>query len=304
MLRLMAQELPFAGKLDRSCARVKIAIQGECGSFSHQAALQFDRDATIVPCALSRDVFERVVRGEVEAIAIPIENTLAGAVVEHYDLLREQPVHIVRETVVRIQHHVIGVPGSKLSDIRRVYSHPVALAQCREFFREHAEIEARSFYDTAGAVKQVLEGQERDAAGIAGMQAATIYGGEVLVPSVEDDAANYTRFLLVRAGARTTTVEGAQKVSVCLEVAHQIGAMALVLGAVNELEGNVTNLQPRPAHGRPWEYHFFLDVLLPHAAAAQRLLERLPALTTMHKVLGCFPVAPEFLSAAAGLRES
>src|ERR1700756_5612918 len=116
---------------------MKIAIQGELGSFSHQAALRSMPEATVIRCMLSADAFDRLRKGEVDAIMIPIENTLAGSVVEHYDLLREHPVFIERETVIRIEHHAIGISGSTIEEIQRIYSHPVALAQCRSFFKQH-----------------------------------------------------------------------------------------------------------------------------------------------------------------------
>lgn len=273
---------------------MNIAIQGERGSFSDQAALQFAADAEVVPCRLSRDVFARVLHGEVDAIVIPLENTLAGAVVEHYDLLREQAVSIAGETVVRIEHHVMGAPGSSISGLRRVYSHPVALAQCRSFFLEHPQIEPTSFYDTAGAVLHVIEAGDKSAGAIAGKRAGGLYGGVVLAEAVEDDAANYTRFVLARAGARGAVPPGEHKLSLCLDLPPSPGSLLRLLAAVEELQGNVTQLQPRPWKGQPWRYHHFLDALLPHAAATHRLLERMPALTSCHKVLGHYPAAPEF----------
>ena len=179
---------------------MKIAIQGELGSFSHQAALRSIPDATVIPCVLSADAFERLRKGEVDAIMIPIENSLAGSVVEHYDLLREHSVFIEREIVVRIEHNVIGIGDSNMEEVQRVYSHPVALAQCRSFFVQHPGIEPIAFYDTAGAVKQIIQLRERHSAAIAGKQAAEIYGGVVLMEGVEDNSANFTRFFLVREG--------------------------------------------------------------------------------------------------------
>src|ERR1700755_3442350 len=124
---------------------MRIAIQGEVGSFSHQAALEMESKATIVPCALSPEVFARVVSGDVDAAVIPIENSLAGSVVEHFDLLLQSDVHIERESLLRIRHNVIGIPGSNLTDIRKVLSHPVALAQCRRFFAEHPPMTPTAF---------------------------------------------------------------------------------------------------------------------------------------------------------------
>ena len=277
---------------------MKIAIQGELGSFSHQAALVAVPRASILPCMLSADAFDELAKGKVDAIVVPMENTLAGCVVEHFDLIRERAVHIERETVVRIQHHLIGTPDSDLSSVQRVYSHPVALAQCRSFFRVHPGIEPLAFYDTAGAVKQIVQLRDRHSAAIAGIQAADIYGGLVLENGVEDDPANYTRFVVVRAGEADFYREGQQKLSLCCELYDRAGALAGVLEAVASVGGNLCLLQPRPVQGRPWRYYFFLDVILQDAAAAGWLLEQLPGLCRASKILGRYAPAPEFLDRA------
>jgi len=273
---------------------MKIAIQGELGSFSHQAAVRAVPNASVIPCVLSADAFERLRKGKVDAVMIPIENTLAGSIVEHYDLLREQSVSIERETVIRIEHHVIGIADSNIEEVQRVYSHPVALAQCRSFFQQHPGIEPIAFYDTAGAVKQIIALRDRHSAAIAGIQAADIYGGRVLVQGVEDDAANFTRFLLVRAEAPASYPDGVHKLSLCCQVPHRRGALAALLAEVAAMGGDVTKLQARPVHGHPWHYHFFVDALMPDAGATERLLDRLPDLGAIQKVLGRFEPAPEF----------
>jgi prephenate dehydratase len=277
---------------------MKIAIQGELGSFSHQAALVSVPRASILPCMLSADAFDELAKGKVDAIVIPMENTLAGSVVEHFDLIRERLVHIERETIVRIQHHLMGTPDSDLASVQRVYSHPVALAQCRNFFREHPGIEPLPFYDTAGAVKQIVQLRDRHSAAIAGIQAADIYGGLVLKNGVEDDPANYTRFVLVRDGVGDFYPEGLQKLSLCCEVENRAGALARVLAAVASAGGNLCLLQPRPVQGRPWRYYFFFDVILDDAGSTGRLLDQLPGLCREFKVLGRYRPAPEFLDRA------
>jgi prephenate dehydratase len=273
---------------------MKIAIQGELGSFSHQAALRTIANTTVVPCVLSADAFDRLQKREVDAIMIPIENALAGSVVEHYDLLREHTVFIERETVIRIEHHAIGISGSTIEEIQRIYSHPVALAQCRSFFKQHPGIEPIAFYDTAGAVKQIIQLSERHSAAIAGMQAAELYGGVVLMEGVEDDAANFTRFLLVRAGESSSHPEGPHKLSICCGPQHRPGTLAAILSALTSAGGNVTHLQSRPVHGHPWHYHFFIDALMPDAATTDRLLDQFSGLGAICKVLGRYPPAPEF----------
>src|ERR1700745_12710 len=146
---------------------MKVAIQGELGSFSHEAAGKMTPRATVVTCPRSAEVFDRVEKGSVDAAVIPIENPLAGTVAEHADLLVARNVFVQGEYLLRIVHNVIGAPGVRLKSLRRVLSHPVALDQCRDFFRRHPQIEAVPFYDTAGSVQHVLENRLEDGAGIA-----------------------------------------------------------------------------------------------------------------------------------------
>jgi prephenate dehydratase len=198
---------------------MKVAIQGETGSFSHEAAKRMVPGCGIVPCARSAEVFDRLERGSVNAAVIPIENSLAGSVAEHFDLLLARKVFIQTEYRLRIVHNLIAAPGVKMSDIRRVYSHPVALDQCRRFFRKHAKIESTPFYDTAGGVKHVIESGLRNAAGIAGRQAASVYKGRILAGGIEDDKRNFTRFFLIRK--RRRVVPGANKTSIAFRVNGQ-----------------------------------------------------------------------------------
>src|SRR5438128_11304613 len=143
---------------------MKVAVQGELGSFSHEAARRMLPGCSIVPCARSAEVFDRIEASDVPIAVIPIENSLAGSVTEHFDLLLARNVFVQREFRLRIVHNLISGHGVKLPDIRRVYSHPVALDQCREFFRLHPKIEPVSYYDTAGSVKHILAEDLRDAA--------------------------------------------------------------------------------------------------------------------------------------------
>src|SRR5580704_15189404 len=177
---------------------MKIAIQGELGSFSHEAAEKMLPRCTVVPCARSAEVFDRVEAGSVAAAVIPIENTLAGTVAEHADLMVTRDVFIQGEYLLRIVHNVIAARGVKLGALRKVLSHPVALDQCRDFFRHHPQIEAVPFYDTAGSVKHVVAHRLPDAAGIAGRHAAREYSGKILQAGIEDDKRNFTRFFLIR----------------------------------------------------------------------------------------------------------
>ena len=151
---------------------MRVAIQGEFGSFSDEAARTFLPGCSVVPCVTSSDVFDTVDSGRAASALVPIENSLAGPVAQHLDLLLARAVFIQREFPLRIRHNLIAAPGVKLKDVRRVFSHPVALEQCRDFFRRHRQARAESFYDTAGSVRHVVAENLRDAAAIAGSRAA------------------------------------------------------------------------------------------------------------------------------------
>lgn len=263
-----------------------IAIQGEPGSFSHEAALKFFPQATILACALSSEVFSAVAEGRVHAAAIPIENSLAGSVVEHYDLLLTHDVSVERELLLRIRHNLIAVPGSSLDQILRVYSHPVALAQCRRFLEQHPQIEAIPFYDTAGSVKQLVELRDRSSAGIASAQAAIDYGGEILAADIEDNPENYTRFFLIRRRSQVVADPHADKVSLAFTVENRPGTLVAALQVFAGQGTNLTKLESRPVHGQPWQYVFYADYQLSTATSANAALKLLADHCSMVKELG------------------
>ena len=268
-----------------------IAIQGEPGSFSHEAAGKLHPEATILPCALSSDVFRALISGAVDAAVIPIENSLAGSVVEHYDLLLHNDVSIESESLLRIRHNFIAVPGSTLERIQRVYSHPVALAQCRNFLEQHPSIEAIPFYDTAGSVKQLMELRDLNAAAIASSRAAGYYGGEILVSGVEDNSENYTRFFLVRRHADVLRNPDADKVSLAFTVENRPGTLVAALQVFAGQGTNLTKIESRPVQGQPWQYVFYADYQLSTQARADIALEMLQEHCSMVKELGRYRAA-------------
>src|SRR5260370_18818781 len=164
--------------------------------------------AKSVACARPLEVFEGVVKGSVGGAVIPIENSLAGSVAEHFDLLLSRDAHIVREFRLRIIHNLITLPGTKFRDLRQVFSHPVALDQGRDLFAKYPKLEPAPFYDTAGSVKHVVGSQLRNAAGIASRRAAEVFGGKILKAGIEDDKKNFTRFFLVHRGKPRATRHG------------------------------------------------------------------------------------------------
>lgn len=267
---------------------MKIAIQGELGSFSHEATRKLVPNAEIVPTALSADVFGAVSSGAVDAAVIPIENSLAGSVLEHFDLLLNHDVAIERETLLRIRHNLISLPGSTLEQIERVYSHPVALAQCRRFLADHPKMKSMAFYDTAGSVKHLVETGQADMAGIASAAAADVYRAEILAANIEDNPENYTRFFLIKRSAEVAADPAANKVSLAFSVQNRPGSLVEALSELSAIGTNLTKIESRPVHGKPWEYVFYVDCQLRSREEGERAVQVLKPHCDFVKTLGCY----------------
>ncbi|HWB87046.1 MAG TPA: prephenate dehydratase [Bryobacteraceae bacterium] len=275
----------------------RIAFQGERGAFSEEATRKLvGPSAQVLPCTRFEDVFRSLKTGRATGAVIPIENTLAGSVHENYDHLQHFELPIVAETSVRIVHNLIALKGVPFSKVRRVFSHPVALNQCRDFFAQNPQIERISFYDTAGSVKMVTEKGLTDAGAIASSVAAEIYGARILRKSIEDDRQNFTRFFLLRKTeyARRHPVKTAPrarwKTSLVFSTHNTPGALFRGLSAFALRDLNLTKIESRPLRGKPWEYLFYLDFLgrvdEPNAVNA---LNHLRELADFLRVLGSYP---------------
>jgi prephenate dehydratase len=265
---------------------MRIAIQGEPGSFSHEAAIKLVADAVIVPFSLSADAFEAVSNGSVEAAVIPIENSLAGSVSEHFDLLLTHDVKVERETLLRIRHNLIAISGTNSGEIDRVFSHPVALAQCRRFLAAHPRMEAFAFYDTAGSVKQLVELRDRHAAAIASEAAAHYYGAHILHAGIEDNPENFTRFFLVRRTQDTVVDPESNKTSLAFSLENRPGSLVAALAELAAIGTNLTKIESRPVHGRPWEYIFYVDCQIRSAEEGLRAQKAIEPHCVMVKELG------------------
>jgi prephenate dehydratase len=258
---------------------LKVAIQGEPGSNSHLATEQMLGEIDLLPCAISSEVFERLVTGDADAAVLPIENSLHGAVAGHSDLLLEHRVTIVGELSLRIRHALMAVPGVSLDQVERVLSHPVALSQCRKFFAANRSMEAVPFYDTAGAVKHLIATHDTAAAAIAAPHAAEVYGADILLRDLEDDPLNFTRFFLLtrpedadRLRPRDAVID---KMSVAFDLPHQPGSLRQALALLAEQGADLTRIESRPVPGKPWEYIFFVDLRLPSPDVADAVLATL-----------------------------
>jgi prephenate dehydratase len=265
-----------------------VAIQGEAGSFSHAAALEtHGSDVQIVPCANFEELFRAVESGEAASGLVPIENTLAGSVHENYDLLSAHSLHVVAETQLRIRHCLIARPGATVSTIRRVASHPVALAQCRRFFAQHPNLVALPAYDTAGSVRDIMAGGSIADGAIASALAAQRYGASVLVEGLEDHAENYTRFLVV--AREPAAAKLANKISLILTLPNEPGSLHRALGVFAAHGLDLTKIESRPLPGRPWEYLFYVDFLGNVRGGAGKALDELRRFAHEVRILGAYP---------------
>ncbi|MDE3200933.1 MAG: prephenate dehydratase [Acidobacteriota bacterium] len=277
---------PESAAVSQPGAGPRVAIQGELGAFSHEAALKLIPDAVVVPFSHSIGVFAALAAATVDAAALPIENSLAGSVSEHFDLLLTHDVTVVAETRLRIRHNLIVIYGTRAADVVRVFSHPVALAQCKQFLAAHPNMEPFAFYDTAGSVKQLVEIGDRQAAAIASEAAARTYGAKILHANIEDNSENYTRFFLVKRAEDAVPDPAANKVSLAFSVENRPGSLVAALNALAALGTNLTKIESRPVHGKPWEYVFYVDCQIQSPSEADHAVDVLHKHCAMVKELG------------------
>jgi len=268
-----------------------VAFQGERGSFSEEAAYKLlGRRVRVLPCETFAAIFASVARGQANFCLVPIENTLAGSVHENYDLLLANHLHIVAEVNLRIVHNLIAMPGTARKDVRHVYSHPVALAQCVEFFRQNPKIKREPFYDTAGAVKMLAERHLPGAAAIGSRVAAEVYNARILARHLEDHKENYTRFLLLSKTAKVSP--RANKVTIVFSPPNVPGSLYKCLSVFALRDIDLAKLESRPLHGRPWEYFFYADFFgNVKEERSKNALAHLGEVTNFQRVLGCYESA-------------
>ena len=266
-----------------------VAYQGEAGAYSEEGALAVFPDAERQAFPSIRKVFEAVEVGRVAAGLVPLDNSQAGSINETYDLFLRHGLHLVGETVVRVDHCLLALPGSALDELDEVMSHPQAIAQSEEFLSA-LDVTVRAEYNTAGAAKRIAEQKLERTAAIASKRAAELYGLEVLAERIQTYPDNYTRFGVLARDPKPLAEP--DKTSLVFGVGHVAGSLFRCLGAFAERHLNLTKLESRPRPGRPWEYVFYADVDAP--APRQEMVEALAALSehaTFTRVLGTYATA-------------
>ena len=274
--------------------KLRIGFQGEHGAFSEQAVFKhFGPSVETVPTRSIREVFNLTEVGGIDKGVVPVENSIEGSVSETYDMLLTSSVKVIGEVAVRVVHCLIALPSAKLSEIKVIYSHPQALAQCRNFVAA-LQAEPRVAYDTAGSVKMIKEERLAGAAAIASERAAEIYGLKVLKKGIEDYGRNFTRFLVISKNEGRRTKES--KTSLIFSVPNTPGSLYTVLEVFARGQINLTKIESRPPRQRPWEYYLFLDFEGHHKDKdVAKVFGEIATKTGFLKVLGSYPRAKEEL---------
>ena len=273
---------------------LRIAIQGYPGAFHEIAARHFfqDQELEMVPADTFEELIEMVEQGQVSDIGImAIENTLYGSLMGNYTLLNQSQLSVSGEVYLRIKQNLLVLPGQSIADLKEVHSHPIAIAQCLDFFKKHPHIHLVETCDTAWSAQQVSEQQLFGTGAIASTLAAEMYGLDVLAPSIETNKKNFTRFLILeRPNGKEPLVpaDEVNKISMSFAVSHEVGSLYKVLAVLAAYNVNLTKIQSHPIIGKPWEYLFFVDFTVEGSVGHEQAIDAIRPLTHDLQVLGVY----------------
>lgn len=269
---------------------LRITIQGVPGAFHEIAARRFfGTDITVVPARSFSTLFEKTADpAQTDAAVLAIENSIAGSILGNYRLLVNSDLKIIGEMYLRIRQNLLALPGIGMHDLREVHSHPMALAQCEEFFKTWPRIRLVESEDTAESAAHIARHRAKHIGAIASTLAAERYGLEIIAPAIETVPENYTRFLALRRSDDAAPVAGANKTSVCFTTAHQPGSLAAILTLLATSGANLTKIQSVPIPGKPWEYRFFADFTAADPSLLSEIIRQLKIQTLDLQVLGTY----------------
>ncbi len=276
--------------ISKSVQGIVVAFQGEIGAYGEEAAFQFfGSSIQVKPCETLDDVFKVVEQSEAQFGVVPIENSLEGSISRVYDLLLDSSLKVCGETELRVSHCLIANPEAQLGLIKKVYSHPQALAQCRDFLK-HLDCELIPTYNTAASAKMIKEQGITDGGAVASARAAEIYGMKVIAKEIEDNPNNFTRFFIL--SKQDSPPSGNDKTSIVFSVKHKPGTLYEFLSELSARNINLTKIESRPTRQKPWEYNFYLDFEGHWEDKLSReVLESLDQVALFIKVLGSYPKA-------------
>lgn len=271
-----------------------VAIQGVKGAYHEIAARQFfGTEIELEMCDSFPELFRSLEEQKADFGTVAIENTVAGTILPNYAMLRNSHFTIIGEVYLRIEHQLMALPGQDLASISEVYSHPMAIQQCHDFFKPHRHIKLIESDDTAGSAEWIRKTQRQGAAAIASRLAAAHYELEILASSIEDHKRNFTRFLIVmdkHAARQMSRGAKINKASLCFNLSHAVGSLSQILLVLSAHGMNLTKIQSLPIVGQEWEYFFHLDLEFDHLAQYKRSLSAIRPLVHELKILGEYPL--------------
>lgn len=278
---------------------MKIAIQGTLGSFHEMATRNYFRDdITLLPCNTFEELTGKLASHEADYGCLAIENSLVGSILRNYRLIMENPVKIIGEEYLRIRQNLLALPGQTIADLREVHSHPMAIEQCKEFFRHYPHITLINSIDTALSAREISEHQIRGRGAIGSSLAAKLYNLDTVAAGIETNKENYTRFLILSHQNNGATHHRANnKASLCFALPHQTGSLSKVLSIIAFYEINLTKIESSPIMGELWRYHFYADVMFDDSDRYRQCLTAIGPLTVDLQILG------EYAHGAASLQD-
>ena len=266
-----------------------IAIQGAEGSNHHKVARDFYGDNIQLKECMSFDALvAHLLEGSATDGVMAIENTIAGSIIPNYALIDSNNLHIVGEEYLNIHHHLMALPGQTIKSIKEVWSHPMALLQCKEFFKKYPHIKLVEDVDTAEVAKRIAKENIKGIAAIAPKIAAEIFGLQVLEDNIQTIKDNSTRFVIVQTQKPTHSIEGVNKASLKFELSHKRGSLAAVLNVLSDCKMNLTKIQSLPVIETPWKYSFFVDVTFDEYTEYQKLVKIIDIMAEDFKILGTY----------------
>lgn len=271
---------------------ITVGYQGVPGAFGHQAMLEYFGEVPNKNYQYFEDVFKALINDEIDYGIVPLENSSTGAINDNYDFVREYDLYVVGELSISIGQHLLGLPGTKVSELKDVYSHPQGIYQCSNFLNEHKHIQTHDYTNTAASAKLVSELQDKTKGAIASKEAAKIYGLEVIQENIHDLSNNHTRFIVI--GKQLEDDEDYDCCSLMFTLLDKPGALSGILKAIKEHNINLTRIESRPMPGKNWEYFFYIDFEASiHDDNVRTTLQQIKANCTQLRVLGNYKQAKE-----------
>ena len=264
-----------------------VAIQGIKGSFHHIVSQQYFEASKNVHECLSFDIaVDSLLSGKSDAVIMAIENSIAGSIIPNYALIDQHQLHIIGEHFLDIQHHLMALPNQSIADIKEVYSHPMALLQCKAFFKSQPHIKLIEDKDTAEVAQRIHKGQLKNIAAIGSRLAAELFELEILAESIQTIKHNETRFVIVKTTNSEIPEHEINKASIKFELEHKRGSLATLLNVLSDCKLNLTKIQSLPKIDTPWKYAFFVDVTFEHYLDYKKAKSIMQLMAQDFKVLG------------------